>query len=304
MEYVNPFSTLGLHENIMNIDAKVIRRLKNEYLVEFELQESITIELNGKEFDKNRLLKTFDQLQHPEFAQNHFQVFKQKELLEFLEDGKLTLFQEKTMFDLEQSSVEFKKFIAPYFSERYSKLLYKAFKNDKDVTIRLLTKMDLPMPLEFESSCYQRTYRYLHGMLTEKVLLIKEDSLRFKPLDEIIQPNMATQLNCLPDYFLNLRIYAADTILSLSLILNNEHKRNETAKKVLRIGMEMITNSEVAYRLQYLMDQYNGYPEEYWGKGSPDDIPYKNKTITKAGNYALYICLILFIYICILYFRE
>ena len=292
MQYINPFSTLDISDDLNQIDKRTLQRLKKRYLAEFELHESPTIEIKEKTFDKNAILKIFNQLQNQDILNYHFKIFKNKPLLHFLENGNLHIFWHNEVKTLENESLNFRKFIIPYFSDKYSIALLESIKNKRHSLTKKLVKHTLFIPIEFESNCFQASYRYLTNWINDLQKLLKT-SLKRKKVNQIFDEYIHERLNILPEYFVEVRIKLAEVIVELALKMKNEYQRLDSAIELIKIALSLKTSEYIRYRLQYILDQFKNYPQEYWGKGKPDDKFYVNKTASNIGKFFVFVILII-----------
>jgi hypothetical protein len=284
MQYVNPFKAFNLTEDLESIDNKTLRRLKKRYLAEFELQESTTIQINGKTFDKNGLIFFLEQLQDKNTLHNHFKIFNNKPLLDFLENGNLSIFWQNKMQLFNDESKDFKELIESYYIEQYDLALFVSIEKKEHSLTKTLINNRLLVSDVIEHRCFQNSGIYLTRQIRglEKLL---ETNLRRKRVHDILDEYIVERLNVLPAYFSFFRIKLAEFMAKLALKFNNEYHQVTKGQQILKMALRLKTNEHTKYRLQYILDQFNGYPEEYWGKGKPDDEFYVNSVTAKAGRY-------------------
>ena len=91
MTYHNPLSIFS-DSQLQQIYDGNLKAVKKELMLQFQLEESVTINLNGKELDKNGVIKLLEEIERD--LGLHAEIFKNKDLLRFLEDGNLKLFED------------------------------------------------------------------------------------------------------------------------------------------------------------------------------------------------------------------
>ena len=89
MDYTNPLSIFNEDQLQLIYDGR-IKEVKRELMLQYQLEDAVVINLNGKEYDKNTLLKAFDELDLD--LSYHKKIFENKPLLNFLEVDNLSLF--------------------------------------------------------------------------------------------------------------------------------------------------------------------------------------------------------------------
>ncbi|MDF1695152.1 MAG: hypothetical protein P1U56_04945 [Saprospiraceae bacterium] len=80
-------------DQLKSIERGNLKNLKKEFLLEFQLTNQSTIQINGEEFDKNSLLELFDELEHN--LPLHQFINRNPSILSFLNDGDTALFKDE-----------------------------------------------------------------------------------------------------------------------------------------------------------------------------------------------------------------
>lgn len=91
MQYNNPFS-IFTKDQIAQVERSGLKSLKKEILLQFQLTDETTIDLNGRSVDKNEVLQIFDTLQKD--VDLHLLIYKIDPLFRFLNDGDLFFFRD------------------------------------------------------------------------------------------------------------------------------------------------------------------------------------------------------------------
>lgn len=166
MKYLNPFHTLEITPELLEVDASgELKMLRQRLLAEFELHETATLTLQGKELDKAGVLFLIAELENEAHREYHAHIFRNPQIRSFLEDGVANF----TGLDFQQifHSKDFNEFIAPHFARQYNTQLYFAVKHQKLVLIDQLNSIHLPFSPKWIAQCYQDTYRFLVYQLKE-----------------------------------------------------------------------------------------------------------------------------------------
>lgn len=282
MKYINPFSILGLTPSD-NIDRQSLRKLKREWLTEFELQGSVTINLNGQEMDKTAVLKVFDQFDNERLLTHHLTIFKHSSLQAFLENNSLRFFRSNQTADFfDQHDEEFIQYLQPYFSHQFDFFFSKAIKEKSRPTIKLLSKEAVFLPYQYEGACFKNSYRFLMAEVNELSDMTSINRKKIKKIKHYFTDQQIIFFNTLPDYFFDVRIKLGEYLEDIALLVNNELNDTMLARHILAQGLQYKTNESTRYRLQYVLDQLNFYPEEEWGNGSPTATP---RSIKSTSNW-------------------
>lgn len=126
MTYTNPLGIFS-EDQLTKLTEKNLKSLKKEILLHFQLSEEATIERNGKQYDKNQVLEIFDDLQKN--LDVHSEIFSNKPLLAFLQNGDLGFFNNKVAVDSVQRAYLFRdridKYVAAQINQVSSALLSK-----------------------------------------------------------------------------------------------------------------------------------------------------------------------------------
>lgn len=295
MKYISPFSTLGLEAQQENLELKDLRKAKKRLLAEFELHNSTTIELNGRHMDKTAILKIFDQLENEDIARHHLKIYNHPHLLSFLEYSDLTIFHEGFPEDFFDHSDSFTTFIQPYFSDQFNENLTLSVKNHQLDAIKLLTSIHEEIPYDYEGGCYKNSYRYLMGMVKELESIVERRYINAKMVEPFISKKMISLLNALPEYFIDVRIRFGEYLEDIALKFNNQYDSVKLARHILKRGLLIHSNENTRYRLQYVLDQLNFYPESTWGYGNPDAQPRRSSGIKRVSWGVLVVVFIYFI---------
>ena len=262
MNYINPFHILSSHvRDGEKIDKALLKRVKKRLLSEFELMDSATIFIGENEFDKNAILHFFDKIEKDQALFEHWKIYQNKPLLEFLEKGDLTFFKRTNAIEEIANDEKLFHYIAPYLVEQFNDELYDAVRKMDIRQTRLLSKSIQALDNKQETNAYQKTYRYLRGRIQDLKLTV-EDAKRPKErvldseVDRFLHPSFMTVFNFLADhYFERIRNEYAIELESLAINLHNTSRRTDLAIECLEAGLELHINEDTTKRLNYVLKQ-------------------------------------------------
>lgn len=260
MNYISPFHIINFND-IQTPSKEELRRAKKRYLAEFELVETTTINIKGQALDKNDLLNFFTRLEADQDFNFHQIIFQDKPLLGFLERGELAFFLQPRHGHY-WSDRAFLKFIAPYFTTQFDRILLQAVKQQDETVIQQLFNIIFPLPQRYESMAYKSTYRYFYGQILELEAGLKKlrDNI-FIPDSELItyiHPTRISLLNILPAYFEGSRNAYAMALQKLAILLHNEFKRTSLARDLLEGGLHLTLDAHTTNQLEDILNQLGG----------------------------------------------
>ena len=259
MQYYSPFHLIPtdlIQGNLL--DKKALKKAKKRLLAEFELLGTTTILLKEREVDKNTVLKIFEQLESDRQAKYHLRLYQEPDLLDFLENGNIKVFQDVDRLEILFLEHDFFKFIEPYFIERYNIALYQAIRTEDIDLVEQICDISGVPDISQESTAYQKTYRYFKGRirdLHEIRVRTRKEHIPDKEILPFVSFNQIDLWNSLPDYFESPRNEYALELEDLALHLHNSHRRSTLAVFALEQGMALDISEETRSRLDYLWKQ-------------------------------------------------
>ncbi|MEL6675026.1 MAG: hypothetical protein AAFR61_22655 [Bacteroidota bacterium] len=218
MSYQNPFRLLQASPEELGEDGRAwLKSKKKEWLAEFELAGTTTIEVGGKAWDKDGLLKVLDKLNNPVELEKEVAIMKWPELELFLTAGDTRLFKNPQWIE-RFSALALSQQHQTHFAEQYDRLLARAFEKKDRVMISLLTRRPLPLAAPVLALSFRNSYRFFSRRLDS--LQEKREAWVTKPLRlpqvRKIFPNWELMtLFRLPDYFTDLAIKYGNFSLEL-----------------------------------------------------------------------------------------
>jgi hypothetical protein len=247
MNYLSPFYILPeVFAEGREIDKSTLKQARKVLMAEFELQGQATIFIHEKEYDKDGVLKFFEDLEKDTNFEFHRLIFHDKPLLKFLEKGDIKSYKStvNTIFEIkEKNDFNFISFIAPYFIFHYNELLYNALRNNSQYDLFILLNEKFPFSAEYEAAAYQLTYRWYHQKLREveaiEQELLQKEFVSGSRIYALIEPSFMMNFNKMSKYFFDVRDKYAFKLYEIIVLLNNEFKRTELARAVLDEGIKL-----------------------------------------------------------------
>ncbi len=249
MKYLSPFYILpeGFEIGSLN-DKKSLKKARKLVLAEFELLGKTTIIVNGQELDKNAVLNYFEALEKDSNLNFHIEIFQNKPLLSFLENGLIKDYQAATNSILnyqyqQEENNSFIDFVAPYITSHFSDLFTKAIRQKDLKTFDILIEKEFPLPQKYEVNAYQSVYRWYHSKLRNveqiEASLHQRKFISSKDIKALIDRNFINIFNRLPMYFHNVRDRYAFQLYQIVVVLNNDLKRISLAREIVDVGLHI-----------------------------------------------------------------
>jgi hypothetical protein len=242
MQYISPIKLLDLKipksgEGLREYD---LVRERKRILAEFELQKSATIEIKRKELDKLMVVQFFDELADPTLCKYHEAIFRDKNVMYFLEYNVI----EKKAWKLKVEMMEnvgFRAFVRPYFIHSYNQVMTEATSGREIIKLQnLLSKPMLVSPCDYEY-CYSGTIGHLNSLLNYCQTHIYDDrEFGFKSIKDVSNSKRVLVLNALPDYFNQLKDDYALALCNLAIEIESNENLYELWEKPMSsaLGIE------------------------------------------------------------------
>lgn len=259
-QYLSPFHLINnTSTEEMPTDASMLRRVKKEVLMEFELQDVTTIDIGAQAFDKDGVLKFFDHLEREKHLDLHWEIYLNKALLDFLEKGSLDFFKMPYYFEKLVKNKRLFEFSLPYFIPCYNDVLFDSARKMDIRLTRLLSNHSTAFPPKMEGMAFQKAYRYFKT----KSLDVEHSSKRIlnsyvldSELMDFLHPSLITVFNVLPSpYFDMLRDEYAMRLQDLAVNLQNTARRTDMAIEALEAGLELKVSEVTSSKLMHVLKQ-------------------------------------------------
>ncbi len=164
MQYISPLSFLPAGTSA-SLTARELKLAKNKMLAEFELTDSSSIQIGGKEMTRNDVLKMFDQLGQAGDLEYHAIVASDPVLLYFLQNQEMKPGEKFSIPD-EQLTPEFIEWISPYFSWAFKKATLRIFRDIKPEEFETLVTNPAFMTEKDQWDAWSGVENYLQIMYT------------------------------------------------------------------------------------------------------------------------------------------
>lgn len=165
MQYISPFSFFpDLVDK--SIERKDIILAKRRWLAEFDLLGTSTITINNKEFNKDELLKLFDNLEKTQNIDFHLLIAKDKELLHFLEHNTVEQ-QYKFQYKKEDLGQDFLAWVSPYFSHSFKKASVDIFKAKNLYLFKALNSLPLYITDDYQYEIWEPLQNYFQRFIEQ-----------------------------------------------------------------------------------------------------------------------------------------
>lgn len=149
------------------LDQLDLKMLRKELLLRLELSGNSTLEINGREYDRNGLLQAVEALK--DNLPEHLRLFRNRPLLKFVEEGELSFLELPDAWE-DLKDLHFQNWLRPYFTYQYSRVLYNWVSKRSYHSIRALRKLnrsEFRLPPDYRDTCHHKTFSYLNALLAE-----------------------------------------------------------------------------------------------------------------------------------------
>ncbi len=164
MKYSSPFHLLP-ERDISALESNDLKRWKKELLLQFDLQQTTTIDIEGKQYDRNGVLQAFDNLKDmPEY---HWRLYQNKPLLDFVEGGYVNFFDdEENWVDFED--IAYRNWLGQWFIPQYDDMIFEMTEVEDDCTKDMLDTLetsDFQLPQEWNYEAFIKTNRFFKNFI-------------------------------------------------------------------------------------------------------------------------------------------
>ena len=190
-----------------SVNASTLKRWRKELLLRFNFSATPTIEIEGKEYDKQAVNDTFDELQK-DFP-FHLKLYQNKPLLAFVERGDLGFFSDARAQSVFADAV-FQDKVYHLFSQAYGQVFTDAVTHPTEENINKLSILN-NSPLAITSEAASEVYAESFSRFEQFVSRFKQESTecfsktnqyRLKPtIKEYVNPQIRKLIGLLPSVF-------------------------------------------------------------------------------------------------------
>jgi len=173
MQYNSPFHLLPKRD-LSALTNDELKRWKRELLLQFDLQQSTTININEKEYDKNSIIQAFDNLKdRPEY---HWRLYQNKPLLDFVEGGFINFFDHKKNWaDFED--ISYRDWLEQWFISEYDDMVFEMTEVEDSCTkdmLQTLETSDFQLPQEWKYKAFTKTNRFFKRLIEKGTVALND----------------------------------------------------------------------------------------------------------------------------------
>lgn len=250
MDYKSPFHLFG-----KEIERYHIKKERTRLLAQFESNDDQPIELEGKLYTKPEVIELLDTAEDRKKYDYHLKIYKNKILLNFLEEGYFSMDDAEAWNDESLFTEEFINFVSPYFVYRYSSLYYQAYKALNYAFLEQLKFMPLLCKEEQYDECYKKTYNEFNSLCES----LEKDVNTIQQTNDLGQirgnyyetPERINCINAFTDYFDELVDKNAFNLGELSSQAL-KYANPEFGRKILNQAIRINCRSEVKDKMMKL----------------------------------------------------
>lgn len=252
MQYISPFHFID--EDVFRygiVDANKLQSIQYDLLSKIDSSDTKSIFIANKELYKNDILQIFDRLENPELFNIHTQIYKDKLLLQFLEDNVFVAGFNAT-FNPYLSNANAIAFISPYYKNSSIKVLTKAIEQKDEIGIlkyfavsHLLTKQD---ELEVNNAISNALQTPIEDIINNVTYIKDNDSLTDNKLDELALINLTKLYNSFPVVYDSSREKLADAFNRLGCV-STHHSYYDYASTVFNAALTINTSANTRNQL-------------------------------------------------------
>jgi hypothetical protein len=257
MPYQSPLHILkSLEINPNELTEESINRLRKKLLSEFNLNPTITIDINGKAYTKDAILKTIDKLKEVGNLKDHQYFFERKNLLTWLENPLKSKFPQseiKDVFDFYPDDEFRHKVLANAFDE-YIKYYFKNrhFRKIEEV-LTFVPSLHSDHSYDIFENIYSEIAEIVDSINeAQHQPKIKSDKARF---GFITEPEWTDFLNNLPEDFEALRDTYCYAVVNYTVVIQAKDRKwtYEISSQLAQTGCEkelkdVIDSNHAIYR--------------------------------------------------------
>lgn len=189
---------------------------RKKMLAEFQLVDADTIQVDGKELNRQEVISLFDELADDQRLQFHMAIWQDPVLLQFLQTGELQHHQRFAANELYETP-EFRQFVSPWFAQAQNRLLKYLLAGTAapDALEALAANSSLMTPADREEAFHSAS-RFFSERKSELLNIYVRAQQQHAVQREEIEDSLGTQeifvLNHLPDDFENTRYELANLL--------------------------------------------------------------------------------------------
>ena len=256
--YMNPFQLLNPPKDIdfNGLDAKVLQKLKKTLLQDIDLEDGAVSWMPGIVVDKSRAIGLYDELNDELKKKWHWQVYRNKPLLNFLTKGSHEHFlvredgSELETLDLIECDVDFLEWLGKLFAAQFDRVLTKAINQGNTVIIECLLDGRRWVPQSIEDDCFRNAQRAVENLikpLNDFLVSAEKKKPTLKSVQEILNHGHLLEImNLLPVFFEKYQNDAVHSIRGLAIRAFNVHKDIDLSHQIIELAKQFKFRSAAA----------------------------------------------------------
>lgn len=271
MQYINPIEILQLQNATYagGIDTDTIKREKRKLFAEIELSDNGLYNYNGVDITKSDCEKAIHELDNEEKKEFYYYLTTNPSLNNFLTTG-----NEKLFNSFSQESIykipEFIAFINPFFSERFDKILLKAFKANDTKLLTSILRTQILINQSNINVAFKSVSNEIKNRIEEVNKITEEIKNNERECDEesieeivnLVKKAFPVELiNTLPSYFQSQINKIGSAINFLDLAIDKEFGISESSmhlmEHLLKLNIESVGKKTFESNFEITKRRYN-----------------------------------------------
>lgn len=247
--YINPFELLNPSEELKydDFDAKTIQKLKKRLLQEIELEDGNISWMPETRIDKSKVIGVCEELNNEKLRDNHWQIFQNNPLLNFLTRGCHEHFlvdEDESPLDtielLEDESNGFRDWLSEPFTKQYNLVLSQAIGQKNLIVLECLFDGRRWVTTAFTDKCFETARRQVDRLLQplreacKQAEKVKPETASIRRILE--HDSLVGTLNLLPTYFFrDFQNEAVSLVRNMAVSCYNIHSDSDQSRDLLHL---------------------------------------------------------------------
>ncbi|MDR2776353.1 MAG: hypothetical protein LBC19_16765 [Tannerella sp.] len=151
--YISPFMLMSWESDRIPVREDILSA-KRQRLAELEALGETLININGRPYSKDEIIKSFENILADTCMHYHLAVWTDKSLLQFLETGTYAQYRHFIKQEI-YDEADFQVWLAPYFAAAFAMALEQAVEKETVQNIVLLLRECIRMDKDFETEAWE-----------------------------------------------------------------------------------------------------------------------------------------------------
>lgn len=222
--YFSPFHIVFYGQNEIDIEQPFsYKKIRQRVLAKYELVDNAPIEIKGKLINKGEAIELIQVFKNEDHLKFHKQVFKDQELLTFLEDQNDTFLRRKDV----AFEHEFKTWISEYFAESFALILQSELKGKYPNETFMAKDLNRYIQSYHFDLVFRKAVSQVRVLSAEfSDILSRSNEKGFKRECSLKADNLskkyAQRLNKAKNHLEDAREELSETLLNTAILLNDE----------------------------------------------------------------------------------